>query len=130
METLTTLVTYGSTIPIFLPPVSPIECVSLPRETLSPQLRAVARWLNVYDPDDLLGYPLANIWDDLKGTRIDDVAINAGPFPLSETPLSHGFYDRDADFVRLVAAELTKVLEVPDQGMPGITASWAVPPRP
>jgi hypothetical protein len=130
METLTTLVTYGSTIPLFLPPVEPIECVRLPRETLPPQLRSVARWLNVYDPDDLLGYPLANVWDDTKGTVIEDVTVNAGIFPLSETPLSHGFYDRDAGFVRLVAAEMQKVLDVPDQGMPGITASWMVPPAP
>ena len=129
METLTTLITYGSTIPIFLPPVTPLECVRFPRETLPPQLRPVARWLNVYDPDDLLGYPLADVWDDLKGTVIDDVAINAGPFPLSETPLSHGYYDKDADFVRLAAGELAKVLEVPEQGMPDVTASWALPKR-
>ena len=30
--------------------------------------------------------------------------------------------DRDGDFVKLVAGEMRKVLEVPDQGMPGITA--------
>jgi len=130
METLTTLVTYGSTIPLFLPPVTPLECVQLPRATLPPQLRSVARWLNVYDPDDLLGYPIAAVWDDLKGTVIEDIPINAGPFPLSETPLSHGFYDRDADFIKLVAAEIEKVLEVPDQGMPGVTGSWALPRAP
>jgi len=130
METLTTLVTYGSTIPLFLPPVTPIECVRFPRETLPPQLRGAARWLNVYDPDDLLGYPLAAVWDDLKGTVIEDIPINAGPFPLSETPLSHGFYDRDADFIRLVADELTRVMEVPEQGLPGVTGSWVLPDAP
>ena len=109
LETLTTLVTYGSTIPLFLPPVEPLECVRFPREMLAPALRGVARWMNVYDPDDLLGYPLGAAWDEMHGTRIDDVALNAGLFPLSETPLSHTLYDRDRGFVELVATEVRRV---------------------
>lgn len=111
MESLVTLVTYGSTIPLFLPPVEPLECIHFPRATLPPHLRAVARWLNVYDPDDLLGYPIADAWDELHGSRIDDVAVNIGIFPLSETPFAHTLYDRDGSFLKLVVAEIRKVME-------------------
>jgi hypothetical protein len=110
METLTTLVTYGSNIPLFVPPVERLECIRLPRATLPARYRAVARWLNVYDPDDLLGYPLATLWDDTKGTRITDVTVDAGPFLASGTPFAHTFYNSDRDFVALVARELATVL--------------------
>ena len=109
MESLVTLVTYGSTIPLFLPPIEPLECIRFPRQMLPAQLRAVARWLNVYDPDDLLGYPIAAAWDDLHGSRIDDVTVNIGLFPLSETPFTHTLYDRDGSFLELVVKEVRKV---------------------
>jgi hypothetical protein len=120
METLVTLVTYGSTIPLFLPPVEPLECIRFPRESLPPKLRAVARWLNVYDPDDLLGYPIAAAWDELHGTRIDDVTVNVGPFPLSETPFIHTRYDRDGGFLDLVVREVRKVAEALDADRPPV----------
>lgn len=110
METLTTLVTYGCNIPLFLPPAPPIECIAFPPPSLPPALRAVARWANVYDPDDLLGYPIADVWDEPHGTRIDDVAMEVG-FPLlSSTPWSHVLYEEDGGFVDLVAGEIGAVL--------------------
>ena len=120
METLTTLVTYGSTIPLFLPPVEPLECIRFPREMLAAKLRGVARWLNVYDPDDLLGYPIEAAWDEMHGTRIDDVAVNVGIFPLSETPLSHSYYDKDGSFLDLVVGEVRKVAEAFDVDRPSV----------
>lgn len=118
MESLVTLVTYGSTIPLFLPPIEPLECIRFPRETLHPKLRGVARWLNIYDPDDLLGYPIAAAWDELHGSRIDDVTVNIGIFPLSETPLTHTMYDRDGSFLDLVVDEVRKVREALDVDRP------------
>jgi hypothetical protein len=81
-------------------------------------LRAVARWLNVYDPDDLLGYPIAAAWDELHGTRIDDITVNVGPFPLSETPFTHTYYDRDGGFLDLVVREVRKVADALDVDRP------------
>jgi hypothetical protein len=118
METLTTLVTYGSTIPLFLPPSPPIECIGFPRATLPPHYRAVARWQNVFDPDDVLGYPLRGIWDVTHDTVIDDVVVNAGPWPVSATPFAHTMYDRDDDFLDLVARELRAALSVAEDQLP------------
>lgn len=112
METLTSLITYGSNIPLFLPPSPPIKCIRFPGGALPAHLLPVARWKNVYDPDDVLGYPLANIWDDPQGTKIEDIAINAGIWPVSESPFSHTLYDRDDDFLDLVEAEIRAVLAV------------------
>lgn len=110
METLTTLVTYGANVPVFLPPVERLACIRFPRPGLPERLRAVARWTNVYDPDDWLGYPLAGLWDDTHGTVIHDVTLDVGGFPVSATPFSHTRYDQDAGFVGLVADQLAAVL--------------------
>jgi hypothetical protein len=115
METLTGLVTYGSTIPLFLPPGRPAVCIRFPPPMLPPPLAAAAVWKNIYDPDDVLGYPLADIWDDPQGTRIVDVDINVGLWPASETPFSHTFYDRDGDFLEHVVELVSAVLAIAPQ---------------
>lgn len=110
LETLAGLVTFGCSIPLFLPPVLPYECVRFPRPGLAPHLRERARWLNVYDPFDILAYPLNNLWDEKHGTKIDDVALEVGIPGISETPLSHECYWTDRTFHALVAGELRRVL--------------------
>ena len=111
LETLTGLVTFGCNIPLFLPPNPPYECVRFPRPGLAARLSAAARWLNVYDPYDILGYPLGGLWDETHGTRIEDIAMEVGMPGLSMTPLSHTFYWADAGFQSLLAGELRRMLE-------------------
>ncbi|RYC71596.1 hypothetical protein [Spirosoma sordidisoli] len=111
-ETLTSFITFGSNIPLFLPPSPPIRCIPFPHQNLPAYLKAEARWQNVFDPDDVLGYPLADIWDDTQGTRIDDISINAGTWPLSETPLSHTAYLRDDSFLDLVEERMRALLRL------------------
>jgi hypothetical protein len=112
LETLAGLITFGCNIPLFLPPVPPYECVRFPRPSLPDCFKAAARWLNVYDPYDILGYPLNNLWDEAHGTTIDDVTLEVGMPVLSMTPLSHTRYWTDSEFQSLVARELQKVLAV------------------
>ncbi len=115
LETLTGLVTFGCNIPLFLPPVPPYECVRFPRPALRAEFKAIARWLNVYDPYDILGYPLSDLWDESHGTKIDDLALEVGMPGLSMTPLSHTFYWTDAGFQALVTTELRRMLNVARQ---------------
>ena len=110
METLTALVTYGCNIPLFLPPSPPIECIRFPSPRLPPELAKIARWTNVYDPDDLLGYPIANIWTETHGTVIHDVVMDVGPWYLSWTPLSHVYYDRSNEFVARAAGTIREAM--------------------
>lgn len=110
--TLTSLITYGSNIPLFLPPVSPIECISFPSPGLPAALAGVASWKNIFDPDDILGYPLNDIWDDKHGTTIQDIDINAGFWPISEMPAAHTKYDSDDDFIDIAYGEIVKIINL------------------
>ncbi len=109
-ETLTSFITFGSNIPLFLPPYPPIKCIPFPHPKLPDYLKPEAKWQNVFDPDDVLGYPLQHIWDDRQGTVIDDITINAGMWPVSETPFSHTAYLRDDDFLDIVEACMKAIL--------------------
>ena len=111
LETLAGLITFGCNIPLFLPPTLHYECVQFPRRTLPAKLKLAARWLNIFDPYDILGYPLSDLWDEPNGTTIIDIALNAGTFPVSITPLSHNYYWTDEKFQSLVVAELESVLK-------------------
>jgi hypothetical protein len=112
LETMVSFVTYGSTIPLFLPPVEKVECIRFPSPKLLPEYRAVSARDNVYDRDDLLGYPIATVWDEMHGTVITDMEVDAGPWPLSITPLSHIGYDVDKDFLGLVHERMVGILDV------------------
>lgn len=110
LESLAGLVTFGCNIPLFLPPTPPFECVRFPRPGLPDRLKSTAQWSNVYDPYDILGYPLADLWDETHGTAIRDVAMEVGMPGISMTPLSHTRYWTDPGFHALAANELRRVL--------------------
>ena len=108
-DTLTKLITYGSNLPLFLPP-TPATCIKFPSPRAPDLLRDLARWTNVYDPDDVLGYPLRDVWDDTQGTAIHDVVINVGAWPVSETPFAHTAYVTDPGFLTLVTEQIHDLL--------------------
>jgi hypothetical protein len=105
-ETLTSLITYGSNIPLFLPPRDTIECITFPWLQLSEKYREIARWINIYDKDDVLGYPLKDIWTETHGTVITDKMVNIGPPLIAETPISHAYYQNDDDFLSIVVEQI------------------------
>jgi len=109
METLANLVTIGSNIPLFtlaLPgPPTPIK---FPPKGLPENLKAAAKWLNFYDPDDVLGYPLKPIYGEVV---IEDIAINAGSWLSSWNPISHIEYWTDPDFTNRVAKLIRDVVD-------------------
>jgi len=109
-DTLTSFITYGSNIPLFLPPRSTVECIRFPPKNLPKSFKKAAQWTNIYDPDDVLGYPLNTIWTKRNGTTIKDILVNAGPWPLSETPLSHIYYNEDSGFQKIVVEQITAIL--------------------
>jgi hypothetical protein len=111
-DTLTGFITYGSNIPLFLPPRNTIECIRFPSKNLPKAYKKAAQWINIYDPDDVLGYPLNTIWTKRNRTVIKDVTVDAGPLILSGTPLSHIFYNADGDFQKIVVEQINAVLNV------------------
>jgi len=118
MEHLTALVTFGCNIPLFLPAEPPVECVRFPSPSLPAHLARIAVWKNVYDESDVLGYPIANIWDNDNGTHIVDMTMNVGAWPLSRSPESHVEYLSDDSFLKFCAGVLRDVLGAAGDTLP------------
>jgi hypothetical protein len=110
MEWLACMVTFGSTIPLFTFAYDKIVPITLPGSRLPPAAVARPRWLNFYDQDDVLGYPLRPVSREYAATVDEDIEINVGRFGLSSTPLSHNAYWTDNDFTDPVAGLLATFL--------------------
>ncbi len=65
-------------------------------------------WINFYDTDDVIGYPLRPLNDDYRKMVKKDIAINAGSFWVSWSPLAHMEYWLDDDVIDPIAKSLAK----------------------
>ncbi|WP_028783909.1 chemotaxis protein [Thalassobacillus devorans] len=52
-------------------------------------------WLNFYDKDDILAYPLKNLNEQYQAAVTEDIQVNAGGALTSWNPLSHHQYDEE-----------------------------------
>ena len=59
-----------------------------------------ARWLNFYDKDDIVGYPLRGINEQYKAMVDGDFEINVGTATKSWNPACHDGYWEDKDFYK------------------------------
>ncbi|NIQ25048.1 MAG: hypothetical protein GTN88_00295, partial [Gammaproteobacteria bacterium] len=69
-----------------------------------------ASWLNFFDPDDVLGYPLKPLSPEYRRAVSRDITINVGGIAASWNPLSHSKYWTDNDFTKPVAKFIDKLL--------------------
>lgn len=120
-ETLTGIVTFGCNIPIFTLAYTNLEPIDFPTPNLArffppgtPQaeIAEVAQWLNFYDPDDVLGYPLRTLDPKYAATVTRDIAVNAGGLLRSWNPTSHTEYWTDNDVTRPTAELLHRILRL------------------
>jgi hypothetical protein len=102
--TCTAFVTTGCNIPIF--------CAAHKQMDIKPIARPLPRfeWINLYDPDDALGWPLQPLSPGYAAL-VDDRPINAGQGAVtwilkSWNPLSHTAYWSDAQVLEAVAQRL------------------------
>lgn len=108
-ETLAGIVTFGCNIPLFalaLPELLPIQ---FPPPSLPAQLKAAAKWLNLYDPDDVLGFPLGPLSPAYARTVVDR-AVSVGGLLTAWNPAAHNAYWTDNDVTKPIAEQITKVL--------------------
>ena len=103
MEKVAGIVTFGSNIPLFTFAYEVVQPIRFPPKNLPTNLVQKAKWLNFYDPDDVLGYPLKPINKEYAKVVTKDIAINAGGLLTSWNPLSHTQYWTDSDFTKPVA---------------------------
>lgn len=110
METLASLVTFGSNIPLFTLALSDPKPIEFPPAQLSANLKKAAKWLNFFDPDDALGYPLKPLSPSYGETVSADIEVNVGSWLTSWNPISHTEYWTDDNFTKPVAALIRDVV--------------------
>jgi hypothetical protein len=113
------IVTFGCNIPLFTLALPRVQPVLLPSPELSPSydvLRPAIEWHNYYDPDDVLGWPLARIYgprdDGRPGPTIVDHDINVGSWKTSWNPMCHGDYWTDRNFTGPVADHIERIMKL------------------
>ncbi|MGH8671176.1 MAG: hypothetical protein ACREUA_03935 [Burkholderiales bacterium] len=108
MRTLAGLVTFGSNIPLFTLALDEIKAIDFPPDS---GLSGKAKWLNFFDADDVLGYPLRGLSDTYRKAVTKDLEINVGGLFSSWNPVSHTAYWTDADFTAPVARQIRDVVK-------------------
>jgi hypothetical protein len=109
MRSLQRLLTTGCNIPIFVAGHAAIEPID--RRLLA----AGFRWINQFDPDDVLGWPLAQL-SAAYSSLVEDHAVNASGTALagrikSLTPYSHTQYWSTPAVLDRIAGALKEMLE-------------------
>lgn len=111
----------GHTLTLFYTLGSPMAVWSLryrdfgvPIRVPSPKLEEhhpglLGEWVNFYDPDDAIGYPLGRLNDGYRRSVDRDVAVNVGGLLSSWNPMSHTGYWTDRDVIELIARALARV---------------------
>lgn len=112
-ETFTSLYTFGSPIALWSLRYSEFgRPIKVPSPKLSghhPGLEAESEWINFYDKDDVIGYPLKKLNDAYRQAVKKDIQVNAGGWLSSWNPLSHNGYWTDNDVTRPIAEGLARV---------------------
>ena len=111
METLAGLVTLGTNIPLFTLAHEPVACIKFPPAELSENLRKRAKWLNLYDSDDVLGWPLKPLSMDYADTVTEDIEVSVGNILTAWNPANHAAYWADDSVMKPAAYLITSILE-------------------
>ncbi|WP_251359944.1 hypothetical protein [Kangiella sp. TOML190] len=72
-------------------------------------LKDRAKWLNFYDKDDVIAYPLKNANEAYNQMVDEDLEINVGSAATSWNPACHTGYWEDKDFIKPVAKYFAEV---------------------
>ncbi|MFD1037585.1 chemotaxis protein [Virgibacillus byunsanensis] len=109
-ETLTLFYTLGSPMALwslrYIDFGSPIQVPSSMMKTQYPSVQG--EWLNFYDKDDVLAFPLQGLNSAYEAAVTKDVPVNAGGLLTSWNPLSHLKYDSDKDVIKPIVEGLVK----------------------
>lgn len=103
------MLTTGCNIPIFVAAHRNMHIKPIAPPT------PIFHWLNLYDPDDVLGWPLQPLSEDYR-VLVEDRAINAGQGAVnwmlkSWNPLSHSAYWQDDAVLEPLAGMIRRMIE-------------------
>lgn len=104
-ETLARLFTAGSPIALWSLRYRNFgRAIAMPPPSLKNHHPEVnASWINFYDPDDVIGYPLKTLNESYEASVTEDRAVNVGTLLSYWNPLSHSHYLEDKDVVPVIA---------------------------
>ena len=112
METLAGLVTMGSNIPLFTLGCNPITSIDFPSAELPERFRKKAKWLNFYDADDVLGWPLKPLSLSYGDAVTEDVEVSVGNILTSWNPANHAAYWTHDSVIKPMAYLIASILDV------------------
>jgi hypothetical protein len=107
-ETLAFLYTMGSPIALwtlrFADGGEPIAFPGLGLTARYPELHPA--WVNLYDRDDVISYPLRGLSEKYREVVTEDRAMNIGPPLIRSTPVAHLWYWHDSSVTATIGAAL------------------------
>lgn len=114
-ETLTWLYTLGSPLALWMVRYPQFDApVTLPGRTGSAAAKRAAEWVNFYDPDDIVAYPLRDLNDQYRKAVDADQAVHVGPPLFGRTPVSHVGYLNSRKVMRPIARRLAQLTRPSD----------------
>jgi hypothetical protein len=109
-ETFASFYTFGSPIALWsLRYTNFGKPIAVPSPKLAmhqPSLPKKCEWINFYDRDDILAYPLRKLNQAYRDVVTEDRAVNVGGWLTSWNPLSHTAYWTDRDVTTPIAEGL------------------------
>lgn len=113
-ETLTLFYTLGSPIALWSLRYTDYGApITVPARRIQEKYPAIqGEWLNFYDKDDVLAYPLKAINTAYKDAVTEDVPVNSGGLLTSWNPLSHNQYDTDDEVISRIVDGLVRTWKV------------------
>jgi hypothetical protein len=129
MESLCGIVTFGCNIPLFTLAFrkEDVKAITFPAPNLPEPVALEAQWLNYYDPDDVLGWPLKPLSTSYNAAVTQDIGINVGNIFTSWSPMSHGEYWTDNSFTHPVAKLIERLARASATTRPAVRAPRAAP---
>lgn len=104
LSTTRYFLTTGCNIPLIVSGLEKVVPIDRPNEYF--------RWLNYFDQDDVLGWPLNHLYSyENTSVRPEDVAINVGNLLTSWNPLSHSAYWTSPNFIQPASRLITQLLD-------------------
>lgn len=109
-DTLALFYTLGTALPLWSLRYDnfdrPINIPSATLQNFYPGL--IGEWINFYDKDDILGYPLKNASENYQKAVKEDREVNIGNVITSWNPLSHISYFTDMDVIEPIVGGLVR----------------------
>lgn len=103
-QTLCGMITFGCNIPLFTLALPKVVPIAIPHKQ-----GARKPWFNMYDKDDVLGYPLAPLSPEY-GALVEDRAVGVGGLLTGWNPLSHNAYWTDDDVTVPITQRILELL--------------------